>query len=249
MVSKNIIKHIQSLQLKKFRDQYQQLVIEGEKMVLESIQWKPSYIRKIFHTNEVVFNTSLPDTIEFIEVSEKELSQLSHQKSPNKMIALLDQWEMKSEQEFDFYIALDEIQDPGNMGTILRLADWFGVSQLICSKGTVDCFNPKVVQATMGSIARVNVYYENLNTFLPTLDLPIYGTFMDGKNVYKEILPKNAILVLGNEANGISTEIEKLTTNKIAIPKFGTVQKAESLNVAMATAIFLSEFKRSSIEK
>lgn len=129
------------------------------------------------------------------------------------------------------------------------MCDWYGVNNIICSDQTVDIYNPKVVQATMGSIARVNVYYDNLNTFLPTLDLPIYGTFMDGKNVYKEILPKNAILVLGNEANGISTEIEKLTTNKIAIPKFGTVQKAESLNVAMATAIFLSEFKRSSIEK
>ena len=243
MVSKNIIKHIQSLQLKKFRDQYQQLVIEGEKMVLESIQWKPSYIRKIFHTNEVVFNTSLPDTIEFIEVSEKELSQLSHQKSPNKMIALLDQWEMKSEQEFDFYIALDEIQDPGNMGTILRLADWFGVKRILCSKGTVDWFNPKVIQATMGAIFRIEVIYVDLKMTLETLQLPVYGALLEGKNVYTQSLKPTGVLLMGNEGKGISNELQCLITEPISIPRFGD---AESLNVAVATGILLSEFYRGS---
>jgi TrmH family RNA methyltransferase len=182
-------------------------------------------------------------------VTENDLKKITCLSSPNNCLALFQIPTQKNQEISGLTIVLDDIRDPGNMGTIIRLCDWYGVNNIICSDQTVDIYNPKVVQATMGSIARVNVYYENLNTFLPTLDLPIYGTFMDGKNVYKEILPKNAILVLGNEANGISTEIEKLTTNKIAIPKFGSIKKAESLNVAMATAIFLSEFKRSAIEK
>lgn len=243
MVSKNIIKHIQSLQLKKFRDQHRQLVIEGEKMVLESIEWKPTFIRKIFHTNEVVFLTTLPDSIELIEVSEKELNQLSHQKSPNKMIALLDQWEMNSEQKYDFYIALDEVQDPGNMGTILRLADWFGVKCIFCSKGTVDWFNPKVIQATMGAIFRIEVSYVDLKTTLESLRLPIYGALLEGKNVYKQSLKPTGVLLMGNEGKGISSELQQLITDPISIPRFG---EAESLNVAVATGILLSEFYRGS---
>ena len=141
-------------------------------------------------------------------------------------------------------IALDDIRDPGNMGTIIRLCDWFGIEQIVCSEQTVDAYNPKVVQATMGSISRVSITYTNLSKFLSKQSVEIFGTFMDGKNVYRENLPKEGILVLGNEANGISKEVEKVITTKLAIPRFGDLQKTESLNVATATAIFLSEFKR-----
>jgi TrmH family RNA methyltransferase len=245
MVSKNQIKLITSLQQKKFRQKSQLFIAEGVKVIQELLQ--SNFVLEHLYVSEGIF-LEIPSEKRTI-VTENDLKKITCLSSPNNCLALFQIPTQKNQEISGLTIVLDDIRDPGNMGTIIRLCDWYGVNNIICSDQTVDIYNPKVVQATMGSIARVNVYYENLNTFLPTLDLPIYGTFMDGKNVYKEILPKNAILVLGNEANGISTEIEKLTTNKIAIPKFGTIQKAESLNVAMATAIFLSEFKRSAIEK
>jgi TrmH family RNA methyltransferase len=245
MVSKNQIKLITSLQQKKFRQKSQLFIAEGVKVIQELLQ--SNFVLEHLYVSEGIF-LEIPSE-KRTSVTENDLKKITCLSKPNNCLALFQIPTQKNQEISGLTIVLDDIRDPGNMGTIIRLCDWYGVNNIICSDQTVDIYNPKVVQATMGSIARVNVYYENLNTFLPTLDLPIYGTFMDGKNVYKEILPKNAILVLGNEANGISTEIEKLTTNKIAIPKFGTVQKAESLNVAMATAIFLSEFKRSSIEK
>jgi TrmH family RNA methyltransferase len=245
MVSKNQIKLITSLQQKKFRQKSQLFIAEGVKVIQELLQ--SNFVLEHLYVSEGIF-LEIPSK-KRTSVTENDIKKITCLSTPNNCLALFQIPTQKNQEISGLTIVLDDIRDPGNMGTIIRLCDWYGVNNIICSDQTVDIYNPKVVQATMGSIARVNVYYENLNTFLPTLDLPIYGTFMDGKNVYKEILPKNALLVLGNEANGISTEIEKLTTNKIAIPKFGTVQKAESLNVAMATAIFLSEFKRSSIEK
>ena len=132
------------------------------------------------------------------------------------------------------------------LGTIIRLCDWFGIEQIICSEQTVDVFNPKVVQATMGSISRVTISYLDLEKYIQSTTHTVYGTFMDGKNVYKENLPQAGILILGNEANGISNSLEKLVSCKLAIPRFGNLQQTESLNVATATAIFLSEFKRNS---
>ncbi|MCD8518956.1 MAG: RNA methyltransferase, partial [Flavobacterium sp.] len=142
-------------------------------------------------------------------------------------------------------VALDDVRDPGNLGTIIRLCDWFGIETLFCSEESVDIYNPKVVQATMGSISRVNVVYGNLEAFLSQTKLPVFGTFMDGKNIYQEKLPKEGIIIMGNEANGISSSVEKLVSERIAIPRFGNLQVTESLNVATATAIILSEFKRS----
>lgn len=143
-------------------------------------------------------------------------------------------------------VALDDIRDPGNLGTIIRLCDWFGISQIVCSQETVDVYNPKVIQATMGSISRVSINYIDLKDYVSKSKLPVYGTFMEGNNVYSEELPGEAIIILGNEANGISKELEKIIENKLSIPRFGSIQKTESLNVASAAAIFLSEFKRKS---
>jgi len=136
------------------------------------------------------------------------------------------------------------VRDPGNLGTIIRLCDWFGVQELVCSNATVDCYNPKVIQATMGSITRVNVSYVDLDVFLKETKTTVFGAFMDGENVYKAALPKDGILVLGNEANGISLQTEACVDKRISIPRFGELQATESLNVATATAILLSEFKR-----
>ena len=141
-------------------------------------------------------------------------------------------------------LALDDVRDPGNLGTIIRLCDWFGITDLVCSESTVDCYNPKVVQATMGSLTRVHVHYMELRTFLKSSAVSKFGAFMDGIPIYSHALPVNGILVMGNEANGISSEIEALIDKKISIPRFGNLQNTESLNVATATAILLSEFRR-----
>jgi TrmH family RNA methyltransferase len=155
--------------------------------------------------------------------------------------------EVKAINSSGLIVALDDIRDPGNLGTILRLCDWFGIQQLICSKETVDVYNPKVVQATMGSIARVNISYLDLIDFIATSKLPVFGTFMDGENMYTTNLPQEGIIVMGNEANGISSDLEKIIKNRLTIPRFGTLQKTESLNVATATAIVLSEFRRATL--
>jgi len=145
----------------------------------------------------------------------------------------------------DLVVALDDIRDPGNLGTIIRLCDWFGIKHIICTSETVDVYNPKVVQATMGSIARVNLVYGDLPSLIQTEnDIAVYGTFMDGENIYEKTVSNKGIIVMGNEANGISSTIENLVTERIAIPRYGNLQQTESLNVAMAASIVLSEFRR-----
>ena len=141
-------------------------------------------------------------------------------------------------------LVLDEINDPGNLGTIIRLCDWFGVDQLVCSLNTVDCYNPKVVQASMGSLSRLSIIYTDLVDFLEKENRSVYGALLEGENIYKTTLSNDAVLVMGNESNGISNEIQKLISKPITIPQFGKVQKTESLNVATATAVLLSEFRR-----
>jgi TrmH family RNA methyltransferase len=245
MVSKNQIKLITSLQQKKYRQKNQLFIAEGVKVIQELLQ--SNFVLEHLFVTEHLFgevNDSKKTTI-----SESELKKITCLATPNNCLAIFKIPIAKKLHVDGLTVVLDDVRDPGNFGTIIRLCDWYGVKNLICSENTVDLYNPKVVQATMGSITRVQVYYENLIEFLPNINLPIYGTFMDGKNVYSEKLDENAVLILGNEANGISEAIQKRITHKIAIPKFGALQKAESLNVATATAIFLSEFKRGAIEK
>jgi TrmH family RNA methyltransferase len=177
-------------------------------------------------------------------VDESDLKKISALATPNTCLAVFIIPVEKKIIESGLILALDSIRDPGNLGTILRLCDWFGIAQLICSKETVDIYNPKVVQATMGSIARVNVNYIDLEAFFNQTKLAVFGTFMDGNNIYKTELPQEGIIIMGNEANGISSELEKLIKNRLTIPRFGNLQKTESLNVATATAIILSEFRR-----
>jgi len=177
-------------------------------------------------------------------VSEKVLAQMSGLRSPNEILGVFHISKPKKIDFNDWVLALDEVRDPGNLGTIIRLCDWFGIKHLICSEQTVDCYNPKVIQATMGSLTRVNVGYTHLEDFLSKAVVPVYGTFMDGHSVYAQELPSAGMLVLGNEANGIGDSVEAMVTNKISIPQFG-MQTTESLNVATATAIFLNEIRRS----
>lgn len=240
MLSKNQIKFITSLKQKKYRKKYQLFVAEGIKTVNELLSSNME-LEKLYSTKE---NHPLFEKFKPQIISEKELSKISSLSTPNKVLGLFKIPKDSSIKEKGLLLALDGVNDPGNLGTIIRLCDWFGVSQLVCSLNSVDCFNPKVVQASMGSLARVRVVYTDLKEFLNTTQLPIYGAVMNGKNVYESNLSKNAVLVMGNESNGVSQKIVKLIDQKITIPRFGDLNITESLNVATATAILLNEFRR-----
>ncbi|MET0759117.1 MAG: RNA methyltransferase [Flavobacterium sp.] len=240
MVTKNQIKLITSLQQKKYRAVQQLFFAEGVKVIQELLQ--SNFELEHLYVTEAFFDEvhSAKKSI----ISESDLKKISALATPNNCLAVFKIPKEKPITEKGLIVALDDIRDPGNLGTIMRLCDWFGISQLVCSEQTVDIYNPKVVQATMGSIARVNVNYVDLNAFIQKTTLPVFGTFMDGKNIYTEVLPKEGIIVMGNEANGISPSIEKSIKNRLTIPRFGDLQQTESLNVATATAIILSEFRR-----
>ncbi|MBC8265788.1 MAG: RNA methyltransferase [Flavobacteriales bacterium] len=244
MITKNQIKFVRALQLKKNRDTHNCFVVEGEKMLEEILQSDFNVI-EIFATK--TWDFSKVKAIEVHKVSEKELGRISALKTPNKVIAIIEKPRrclQISTIKNGFTLALDDIKNPGNLGTIIRNCDWFGVKNIICSKNSVDVYNPKVIQATMGSISRVNVYYNDIENVIEKLgnEFPIYGTFMDGENISAFNLEKNALLVMGNESFGISEKVSRLINKKIAIKRKQI--GAESLNVAIATSILLYEFNR-----
>ena len=234
MITKNQIKFIKSLSLKKKRIKEQLFIAEGEKVVSELLR-SDFEIKNIYATKEWKVNNDY-----ITQISNAELQRISNLKSPNKVLAVVQFKNNKIIKHDGITLVLDEINDPGNLGTIIRMCDWFGVKQIICSKNTVDIFNPKVVQSAMGSAFRVQVNYTDLENYLSDIKTPIYGAFMDGKSLKEVKLPKSAHLVMGNEANGISAEINKLITDKVAIKNIG--KSAESLNVAVATSILLHVF-------
>ncbi|TDQ30299.1 TrmH family RNA methyltransferase [Tenacibaculum caenipelagi] len=239
-LSKSNIKLITSLQQKKYRQKYQLFVAEGVKVINELLA-SSLEVEQLFSTDE---SFKPLKNIEVTSISENELKKVSTLKSPNKVLGLFKIPKEKEIIQDSFMVALDGVNDPGNLGTIIRLCDWFGVTELVCSKNTVDCYNQKVVQSTMGSLTRVNITYVDLQEFLSNCKLPVFTADMEGKNVYSSSLPKKAVLVMGNEANGISSEIAKIVEHALTIPRFGDLQQTESLNVATATAILLSEFRR-----
>ncbi len=243
MVSKNQIKLITSLQQKKFRQLHKLFIAEGVKVIQELLD--SNFVLEHLFVTESIFENIKNDSKSLI--SEAELKKISCLATPNNCLALFQIPEPELMAPYGLIVALDAVRDPGNLGTIIRLCDWYGIEQLWCNEQTVDLYNPKVVQATMGSLARVKVRYLDLEKQIRETNLPVFGTFMDGENIYQKNLPNEGILILGNEANGISSAIENLVTTRLAIPRFGKIQKTESLNVATATAIFLSEFKRSTI--
>jgi TrmH family RNA methyltransferase len=240
MVGKNQIKVITSLQQKKFRKQHELFFVEGKKMISELLQ--SQYVLDKVYVSSKNINLFPDELCEVIEESVfKKISALT---TPSACLATFKIPSKSKITVSGLTVVLDSINDPGNLGTIIRLCDWFGIKNIICSEDTVDVYNPKVLQATMGSVARVNVHYTDIYKFLKTQKLPTYGTYMDGKSVYDVELPKNGFLIFGNEANGISEDISQIITERISIPRFGENQSTESLNVAMAAAILLSEFAR-----
>ena len=237
MISKNQIKNITRLQQKKYRQQEGLFIAEGVKVINE-------FLNSTFKLVDL-FTTKTFNVENETLITAAELKKISALKTPNTALAVFEIPKLSLIESKGLIVALDALRDPGNLGTIIRLCDWFGVKQLLCSKETVDCFNPKVVQATMGSLTRVNVFYIDLNHYLEETKQTVFGAFMDGENVYASNLPADGILVLGNEANGISQSIEKQVNQRVSIPRFGDLQATESLNVATAGAILLSEFRRS----
>ena len=242
MLSKNQLKLVRSLELKKNRKKEGLFVAEGPKVVGDLLRagYVPHSIFKVQGSGFKVQGSS------FL-VTDDELRKLSFLQHPQEVLALFEipQSHKLTANSQQLAIALDGIQDPGNLGTIIRIADWFGITTIYCSEDTADCYNPKVVQATMGSLAHINIVYCDLVALLQQYDGPIYGTLLDGQNIYQQELSSEGIIVMGNEGNGISPAIRQLVTHKLLIPNYNpSSETAESLNVAIATAITCAEFRR-----
>lgn len=249
MLSKSNSKRITGLHQKKCRKREGIFVAEGIKVINELLE-SSFELEAIYGIDHSALQLSKEHETVFQDITPAELKKISFLKTPQTALALFKIPAQVANTRQGITVLLDDVRDPGNLGTIIRLCDWFGVKNLICSPQTVDCYNPKVVQATMGSLSRITISYTDIQEYLKEEHRAIYGTFMDGATIYTTSLPKEAVIVMGNEANGISEAIEQLVTHKIAIPRFGQLQKTESLNVATATAICLSEFKRGiAIEK
>ena len=250
MISKNRLKYIRSLERKKYRRESGAFVVEGPKTVSDMLH--TFRCRYVGATKEWLDanRQRLDDDVEIDELTHDELSRASFQEHPQQVIAVFDIPDYSYDPtlpERQIVLALDEIQNPGNLGTIIRIADWFGISDIICSQGTADIYNPKTVQSAMGSMTRVKVHYVDLPETLKRLSsgCPVYGTFLDGENIYESSLQNHGIIVMGNEGNGITEKTSLFITHKLTIPNFNTqATQADSLNVAVATAVVCSEFRR-----
>lgn len=261
MLTNNKIKKIKALQDKKYRYTYRQFIAEGEKMVNELLfqNYKmpsfPYVIHGVYGTRRWLQNIEsyyLEGIEELEEVSEHILQKISTLKTANQVLAVVGIPEMihdTSSFSNTLSLVLERIQDPGNLGTIIRTANWFNIRQIFCSPESVDVYNPKVVQATMGAIFQTNIYYTPLpallSQFRANTNLPVYGSFVEGKNIYQSLLSKQGVIIMGNESQGISEDLKPFVTERLSIPKFNQAStSAESLNISAATAIICSEFKR-----
>lgn len=251
MLPKNEIKFINALKQKKFREEHGLFIAEGAKIVPELLHSRIS-VKQVYATAAFI-DAQRPDNnqTEFIRVTAAELERISGLVAPNEALAVCSIPETVPDPEAiagELVLVLDDIRDPGNLGTIIRIADWFGISTVICSETTVDAYNPKVVQATMGSIARVGIHYTGLTGFLKAHPQPVFGALLDGVNIYSRQLPATGFIVIGNESKGISEAVQELVTDRISIPSFSHSRpvggEAESLNAAIATSVICSEFRR-----
>ncbi|MDL2262790.1 RNA methyltransferase [Bacteroidales bacterium OttesenSCG-928-I21] len=249
-LSKAKISLIKSLSIKKYRQQHQLFIAEGAKIVEEILESNFN-LRYLIH-NENWQANSTKTSFEEIIATNNELKKITNLKTPQNVIAIVEIPNYETEVlslKNKLSIAIDNIQDPGNLGTIIRICDWFGIENIICSKNSVDIYNPKVIQATMGSFLRVKTHYKDLHQYITSYkditNRPCYGTFLEGENIYKMTNKNTGLLVFGNEGQGISSNIEKLIDKKISIPAFNPeIDHSESLNISIATAIVCSEFRR-----
>ena len=249
MLSKAKVKFIHSLELKKFRNENNVFVAEGNKLVADMLPFyscdlliaKPSWLERHPHVQ----------AHEILVAEGDDIRKASFLKNPQDVLAIFRRptWDLQDVNPTkELVLALDGVQDPGNLGTIIRLADWFGITHIVCNKDTADAFSPKTVQATMGALAHVQVHYTDLEEYLEEQaahTVPLYGTFLDGENLYGKTLTSHGIIIMGNEGNGIRPNIEKLVNEKLYIPNYPEGQEtSESLNVAIATAVICAEFRR-----
>ncbi|MFD2286565.1 RNA methyltransferase [Pedobacter petrophilus] len=245
MLSKSQISFIKSLHQKKFRKESGLFLVEGIKSIKEFITSNYQIDTIYYVSEQYQLLPKLPANITLFEVNNAELSKISTLQMPQGFLALVKTPETKPVSKKalknKFTLVLDGIQDPGNMGTIIRTADWFGFENIICSLDTVEAYNPKTVQATMGSLARVNIFYEELPTFLANIDIPVFGALLDGQSIYKTQWGDEGLIILGNEGKGISAEVIEKINQPVTIPRVG---RAESLNVAVSAAIFCTEIVR-----
>lgn len=252
MLSRNKITYVRSLHQKKYRDKFNAFIVEGPKLIGE-------LLNSNFQIKEILSVKSQIDWIkgfkrsdyELTLVSEVELAKVSHFKTANDLLAIVKQPEYQIQDLQlldDLSLILDGISDPGNLGTIIRTAEWFGIRNIICSEDCVEVFNPKVVQATMGSVFRMQIVYTDLIQFLTNWkkQIPVYGTFLDGENIYDTKFGDSGLVIIGSESHGIGPEVEKKVTHRIHIPTLAG--GAESLNASVAAAICLSEFKRAELK-
>ncbi|MBL7737772.1 MAG: RNA methyltransferase [Chitinophagaceae bacterium] len=240
MLGKPKAKYIQSLGQKKHRDEEGLFIAEGPKIVAELVQYCPQYVRQVYAVKEWIKDQSITGDMDVVAISPEELEKISQLKTPNQVLAVLQKFDTTGPitVKGKISLVLDTIQDPGNLGTIIRIADWFGIEQIICSPGCADVYNPKVVQSTMGSIARVKVFYTDLVEWLPEQkDIRIYAAALKGKDITNINPLKEGLIIIGNESKGIEEEILALANERITIPKKG---KAESLNAGVAAGIILS---------
>lgn len=255
MISRNQIKYVHSLHLKKERENNRQFLVEGSKGVLEAVSG-PFEIVALYALPEWIAEhpeLNLPAGLRAEPVTLSEMERMTALSTPSPAIAVLKMREAGTKATDSFpglTLVLDEIQDPGNLGTIIRIADWFGIRRVVCSQGTVDLYNPKVIQATMGSFCRVEIMVADLPALFTAQTHPgkIYGAFLEGKNLYEQELEETAMIIIGNESRGISPAVEKFVTDKITIPSYtfnhDEENHAESLNAAIATAVVCAEFRR-----
>lgn len=254
MISKNRIKYVRSLEMKKYRKAEGVFVAEGHKLVgdlLDVFECKYLAATSEWLSAHEAWIEQRKNRVEVDEVTDEELRRVSFQETPQQVLAVFRQpiYEVNVDEVVSrqLCLALDDVQNPGNLGTIVRLADWFGIEHIFCSKGCADIYNPKTVQATMGGMAHVQVHYVDLPQMLQGLagDIPVYGTFLDGDNMYQKELENRGVIVMGNEGKGVSKEVEAFVTERLYIPNYPAGREtSESLNVAIATAIVCAEFRR-----
>lgn len=255
MLTKNQLKFVTSLAVKKIRNQQGLFIAEGVKIVGELLR-SAIRVKQVYATKEWIGSVGSKQLAvgkyhpEVIEVTEQELSKISQLTTPNQVLAIAEipGYELNQDDlRGKLTLALDDVRDPGNLGTIIRIADWFGITDIVCSQTSADAWNPKVVQATMGSIARVKVHYTALEKFLSSSGLPVYGAVLEGENIYSTTLQQKGVIVIGNESKGISNAVRLRVTQKITIPNYSSdnpLGEAESLNAAIATAVICAEFRR-----
>lgn len=255
MISKNRLKYVRSLEMKKYRKAEGVFVAEGHKLVGDLLDvFECKYLAATsewLSANAAWVDRQRRSGVEVDEVTDEELKRASFQETPQQVLAVFKQLtyevDVNEVARKQLCLVLDDVQNPGNLGTIVRLADWFGIEHIFCSKGCADIYNPKTVQATMGGIARVRVHEADLPELLSRLDkdIPVYGTFLDGENIYGKELENRGLIVMGNEGKGVSKEVEAFVTERLYIPNYPEGREtSESLNVAIATAIVCAEFRR-----